>query len=111
MKDVTTIKRSLLHSIFALVLGLATSSIYLAIVAKYCITIFQAMLPDREDYFSQIAIIPIILPTIAFTVLTTTIFISFKKKYKAFSIIYLLVTMTTYILVSLFVKTEIVIGI
>lgn len=115
MNTTKTIIKNLLQVLIALILGCITSFIYLMIIQKYCITIFEAVTgysdPKLNNYYSQIAKIHKVFPTIIFTILSIVIFKILNKKYKTFVVVYLLMTIVVCLLTLIFVKTNISRGI
>ncbi|MDP4181337.1 MAG: hypothetical protein Q8942_09620 [Bacillota bacterium] len=95
--------------------ALMFSICYIAFIQNYCVSIFESNTgysdPKLNNYYSQVARFPIWIPTLIFMILNIIIFKFTMKKYKAFSISYLILTVFVSIISLFFIKTEIARGI
>jgi hypothetical protein len=100
------IGKNFLQVLLALASGFIISVIYLYFIFENCITIYEAMLPDRENFYSQIARFPVALPAAVFTIINVLIFMFSKKRYKVYAYSYLLLTVLITLASLLFIKTD-----
>jgi len=102
---------SVLQISLALITAVMVSAIYLYLVNHFCISIYEATLPDRKDYYSKIAKIPIALPASIFAGITSLILLTTFKKYKWFAAVYFLITAVILIFSMLYIDTHVIRGI
>ncbi len=99
----------------AFLLSILSSFIYTFFVGNYCITSFETNTgyadPNKNNYYSQIAKYPIVLPSAALLLIGIIIFILTKKKFKIFAFYYIVIITIIVIMSMLFTKTYIVSGI
>lgn len=103
--------KNFIQGLLAVISGIVASIIYLYFISEYCITVYEACLPNRDNYYSKIARFTIALPAVIFFIVSVIIFFVFKKRYKVFSFTYILLTMLIILLSFFFVNTNIVSGI
>ncbi len=104
------IGKRIIQCLLAIASGAITSIMYLFFISEYCITIYEACLPDRDNYYSQIARLPIALPAVVFIIGNIIIFFGLKKRYKAYAYTYILLTGLISLLSLIFIKTNQIIG-
>jgi hypothetical protein len=103
--------KNFIQGLLAVVSGIIVSTIYLYFISEYCTTVYEAMLPDRDNYYSKIARFPIVLPVGVFIIVNIIIFLSMKKRYKVYAFTYILLTMIISLFLFFFVKTNIFHGV
>ena len=105
-------KRNLFsYSFIAIILASIISWIFLAIINKYCITILEVTVPNRENYYSREALFSVHIPITVYLVFDILVFLLTIRRYRFFSILYFIITTLVAMYSIFYIETSIIRGI
>lgn len=99
------------YSFIAIILASIISSIFLVIIYKYCISIFEVTIPNRENYYSREALFSVRIPITVYLSTNILVLLLTIKRYRLFSILYFVITILVAIYSIFFIETSIIRGI
>lgn len=111
-KKLSNPKRKLFsYSFMAIIMASIMSWIFLVIIYKYCITIFEVTIPNRENVYFREALFSIRIPITVYLLTNILVLFLTVRRYRLFSILYFIITILVTIYSIFFIETSIIRGI
>lgn len=99
------------YSFIAIIMAGIISWIFLTIINKYCITILEVAIPNRESFYSKEALFPIHIPITVYLVFNILVLLLTIRIYRFFSILYFIITTIVAMYSIFFIETSIIRGV